>query len=262
VIDITCLGVRWRQYPSEVAPSVLDVIQFGSAVRQPFDGEPWPGVESGLRGLAEMYGPLARTCATGLVGYLDLRVRRRVSTAMKSLLRLVRFFSTMGLPLSEVGRTNHGELAGLAGRFDAQIGAALGQDVREIAMGERPRLRLLRQQAEAGGVISCCCSKTRPKRRGKAQFGRTKTLSSQPNVQCRCWTLSGLTQKASAIRELDQPSNESGIARARSASSRVQRPGKGTHLRALLHTRYNPRSTRYDSPRIKRSSCRGPPCGS
>src|SRR6266851_2483391 len=49
---------------------------------------------------------------------------------------------------------------------------------------------------------------------------RSPATPSRPNIQRQCRTLSGCAQNAAAIRSLGQPSSDSSIARARSASSR------------------------------------------
>lgn len=112
--------------------------------------------------------------------------------------------------------------------------------------------------------------------RGNVQFGRSETSSdntavttdsaalaftgsgpgavrarrpetpSRPNIHRQGRTLSGFTEKASAIRKLDQPCSESRIARARSASSRSDDPASARNSRhgsAVATTRGRPAMT-------------------
>src|SRR5512132_1706902 len=53
MIEIT-KGLVGEKMPLQVAPGMFDVVQLGGVLRQPFDAQPRPRVESGARGLAGM----------------------------------------------------------------------------------------------------------------------------------------------------------------------------------------------------------------
>lgn len=128
------------------------------------------------------------------------------------------------------------------------------QRVPGSAPGEAPFfITTLRRDVEIRCPVRCSIASTR---RGKVQFGRSDTagantssitlkaacaftgagpgalrarspaVPSRPKIQRQCRTLSACTQNAAAIRSLVHRSNDSSMARARSASSRSADPAK------------------------------------
>lgn len=124
----------------EVAPSALDVVEFGGVFRQPLDGQPWPGRERGRRGLAGVDGAVVeneddlscRSVGTRCMGLIEFFEESDKVTA--ALGAAGRHSEAAGCGIE---RTEDGDFPGLAGCGHAQIGAALCPDMGQIGMGQR-----------------------------------------------------------------------------------------------------------------------------
>src|ERR1700687_2710953 len=60
-------GLMREEVSFQIAPGPLDVVQFRSVFRQPFDGQPSPRGERGLRGFAGMDRAIVENKDDGLV---------------------------------------------------------------------------------------------------------------------------------------------------------------------------------------------------
>src|SRR5512144_2664830 len=147
-------GLMGEEMPFEVAPEMFDLIQFGSVLRQPFDAQPWPRFERGPRRLAGMDGTVVDNEDDGLdlpagAWAIDLVEPRQEGDEIAASL------AATGLDDEraggEVERADNRHLARLPGRFDAQIGAALGPGMGEIRVGERFGL-VLEQEHDVAGL--------------------------------------------------------------------------------------------------------------
>lgn len=122
----------------EIAPASLDVIQFGSIFRQPFEGEPGALGECLCGQLAGVDRSVVEHRDQGPGAFGDA-----VSGA-----DLVEQVDKIGRALGAAGMheqttafriegAEHGPLFRLTGGLDAQLGAALGPAARQIGMCER-----------------------------------------------------------------------------------------------------------------------------
>src|ERR1700675_322953 len=189
-------GLMREDVALQSAPGSLDVVQFRSVFRQPFDGQPSPRGERGLRGFAGMNRPIVENKDDGLVRAARARPVDRVEAAEdgdKVAAALGGAGARDQLVSGAVESADHRPLLGLPRRLDPQIAAAFGPGTGEIGVGERFRLvaeqqgdiagfgLLLQQmQAQAGaidrvGVLPALQGVARPTP-GKAPFFST-TLS-------------------------------------------------------------------------------------
>ncbi len=159
-------GLMGEEVSFEVAPGVLDIVQLWGILRQPFDGEPGPRVESSTRGLAGMDGTIVEDVHDGLhvpVGTWAIEFVEPCQQRDEVAASLGPAGFDDELALSEVERADHGHLASLARRFDAQIGAAFGPGMGKIRMGERFGL-ILEQQHDIAS-LGLLLQKTKPQTR-------------------------------------------------------------------------------------------------
>src|ERR687889_674122 len=134
--------------PLQIAPEFLDVVEFGSVFRQPFDREPGCSLgEGGARRLAgvdravveDEHDRFLRTAGHRAILRIDLLQKRdEIGTA------LAPAGAHHQVARRPVEYPEHRHSGGLAGRWNAQIRALLGPGMGEIGMGQC--LRLIAEQ--------------------------------------------------------------------------------------------------------------------
>jgi hypothetical protein len=146
-------GLMREEMAFQIAPGSLDVVQFRSVFRQPFDGQPIARSKRGARGLADMDGTVVEYEEDGFVGAAWTRPVDRVEAADEG----DEVATALGgagiddqLMSGAVERTDDRPLLGLPRRLDPQIATAFGPDAGEIGMGERLRL-VAEQQGDIAG---------------------------------------------------------------------------------------------------------------
>ena len=124
----------------EVAPGSLDVVELGGVFGQPFDNEPGTGAK-------RLGGELAGVDRS-VIENDHRRPRGHARTWVAAPIQDFQQADEVGASLGLAGdddqfvaggvkHAQHGALLGLAGRLDADIGAALGPDMGEVGMRER-----------------------------------------------------------------------------------------------------------------------------
>ena len=134
-------GLVGEVMPLHIAPSLLDVVEFGGVLWQPFDREPvCPLGECGYGCLAGVDGTVIEDKAHRL----DAPAGLGAVAAVEGLQKRDEVGAALGaaglndqLASGPVEHAEQGHLGGLSRRRDAQIGSALGPDMGQIGMGER-----------------------------------------------------------------------------------------------------------------------------
>jgi hypothetical protein len=162
-------GLVGQMMGFEITPDGLDVVEFGRVLGQPFDGEPMgAGVKGGDCGLADVDRPVVEHDDDRL----DRKSWPRAIKAVEPFQQRNEIGAALGFagvcdepPSGVIERSHDRDLLGLAGRRNAQIGAALGPSSGQIGMGQGlalvdeeqhdvagPRLRLAQRPPEADAV--------------------------------------------------------------------------------------------------------------
>ena len=141
----------------QVVPDDLDVVQFGSIFRQPFNGQPvCSGGNGGTRKLADVDRPivldqhdrLARSAWHRAVKRVDLLEMRHEIAAALGRTRMHNEFAR-----NMIKRAQHGYFLGLARGRHTQIGATFGPCSGETGMRQRFALIAIKQNDVAGSGL-------------------------------------------------------------------------------------------------------------
>src|ERR1700686_2497814 len=146
-------GLMREEVAFQIAPGSLDVVQFRSVFRQPFDGQPIAHGERSLRGFAGMDRAVVEHEDDGLVRAAGAWPVDRVEAAEEGD-EIATALGSAGaddqLMSGVIEGADYPPLLGLPRRLDPQIAAAFGPGTGEVGVGERFRL-VAEQQGDIAG---------------------------------------------------------------------------------------------------------------
>src|SRR5260370_3617741 len=147
-------GLMREEVAFQIAPGPLDVVQLRGIFRQPFDGEPISGGQSGARGFAGMDGTVIehqddRFVLPGRV--LPVARGKGAEEGDEIAAALGGAGIDDQLAGGAIKGADHRPLARLPRRLDAQIAAAFGPGAGKIGMGECLRF-IAEQQGDVAGL--------------------------------------------------------------------------------------------------------------